>query len=149
MPKRINIVSLKLVREKSVPYPTALTGPESVAKLAQELLEEKDRENFLTIFLDTKHRPTGCEVSSVGSAAACLVSPAVVFRAALLSAATAVVFCHNHPSGDPTPSLEDIVLTEKLIEAGQLLGVRVVDHLVIGDGHWLSIRELKPALNWS
>jgi DNA repair protein RadC len=149
MPKRINIVSLKLVREKSVPYPAALSGPFDSARLAQELLEDKDRENFLVIFLDTKHRPIGVEISSIGSASACLVQPGVVFRAALLVAATAVVFAHNHPSGDPTPSPEDIDLTKLLIEAGNLLGVRVLDHLVIGDGRWISIREHRPGLGWS
>ena len=145
--KRVPLVSLRLVRERTLSYAAALSGPAAAAALAIDLLEDRDREHFVSIFLDTKHRPLGVEISSVGTANACLVSPGVVFRAALLTGAVAAVFAHNHPSGDTIPSPEDFELTRVLCDAGRLIGVRVLDHLVIGSD-WQSIRELRPNLNW-
>ena len=147
MPK-VNLVTLRLVREQTVNYEKGLSGPAAAAALATSLLEDLDRENFVSIYLDSKNRPIGVERASIGTANSCLVAPGVVFRGALLAAAVSVVFAHNHPSGDPTPSPEDYELTRILCEAGDLLGVRVVDHLVIGNNAWLSIRELRPGLIW-
>lgn len=149
MNKRIQLISLKVVREKSVPIPAPLTGVPAAAALAQDLLQDKDREHFLCVYLNHKHHPIAMEVTSIGTASSCLVSPGVVYRGALLVGATAVLFAHNHPSGDPTPSQEDYILTKALIQAGDLLGVRVLDHLVIGDGRWVSIREHRSDLEWT
>lgn len=148
MNKRIQLISLKVVREKSATYPAQLTGAPAAAALAQQMLEDRDREHFLCVYLNHKNIPIAMEVTSIGTASSCLVSPGVVYRGALLVGATAVLFAHNHPSGDPTPSNEDYTLTKALIEAGDLLGIRVLDHLVIGDGRWVSIRETKPELGW-
>ncbi len=142
--KKINLVSLKLVREKSIPYPVALDGPGAAVAQAQELLEDRDREMFVSIYMDFKHVPMAMEVCAEGTATQCMVSPGVVFRGALLMASTAVIFAHNHPSGNPMPSAEDYALTRTLLDAGNLLGIRVLDHLVIGDGNWLGSREKSP-----
>lgn len=148
MNKRIQLISLKVVREKSVTYPARLTGSDAAAALAQQMLEDRDREHFLCVYFNHKNIPIAMEVTSIGTASSCLVSPGVVYRGALLVGATAVLFAHNHPSGDPTPSNEDYNLTKALIEAGGLLGVRVLDHIVIGDGRWVSIREEMRAFSW-
>ena len=145
----VKLVSLRLVRERSLTYEKGLTGPAAAAALITKLLEDMDREHFVCVYLDSRHRPIGVEVSAVGTASECLVSPGVVFRGALLVAATAVCFGHNHPSGDPSPSPEDFNLTSALIGAGKLLGIRVVDHMVIGHDRWVSIREMKPEMGWS
>ena len=90
------------------------------------------RESFYAIHLDTKNRILCLDQVSVGSLSASIVHPREVFKSALLSSAAGMVFVHNHPSGDPTPSAEDHKIHRRLIEAGELLGIRVLDHLIIG-----------------
>jgi DNA repair protein RadC len=101
------------------------------------------REVFRALTLDARHRLISSHVISVGCLTASLVHPREVFRPAILDAAAAVVLCHNHPSGDPEPSAEDMALTRRLAAGGALLGIEVVDHLVIGDGtgKWVSLKE--------
>lgn len=111
-----------------------LTNSSQVADLFAHLRQET-REVFATIHLDSKNRLLCVETVSVGSLSAAIVHPREVFKAALLSSAAALVLVHNHPSGDPTPSREDLELTQRLKEAGELLGIRVLDHVIIGSGH--------------
>jgi DNA repair protein RadC len=94
-------------------------------------LAQCDREQFVCLHLDARNRPRGMEVVSIGSLSASIVHPREVFKAALLSNAAAVLFAHNHPSGDPSPSADDIALTRRLQQAGALLGIDVLDHLII------------------
>jgi DNA repair protein RadC len=108
--------------------------------LAAHLLENRDRETFVAIHLDSKLRVLSAEVVAIGTLSATLVHPREVFKGALLSNAASIVVAHNHPSGDPTPSPEDLALTQTLIRAGELLGVAVHDHLIIGETT-LSLRE--------
>ncbi len=103
-------------------------------------------ERFGVLLLDTKHRVIRAVVISLGTLDASLVHPREVFRAAAEHSAAAVVLFHNHPSGDPTPSPEDVWLTRRLAQAGELMGIAVVDHLVLGDGCWHSVRESSPAV---
>lgn len=145
----IPIVSLRLVREGQARYEGAIDGPQAALKIAMDLLADRDREFFLSIHLDTKLKLLSAEISAIGTANACLVSPAVVFRAALLAGATSIIFAHCHPSGDPAPSTEDIELTRALIRAGNVLGIRVLDHIVIGNGEHVSLRESLPHLPWN
>jgi DNA repair protein RadC len=91
--------------------------------------------------LDTKHRVLRATVLSVGTLDASLVHPREVFRAAAAAAAAALVLFHNHPSGDPTPSADDVALTARLVDAGALMGIEVVDHLVLGDTAYYSFKE--------
>lgn len=102
------------------------------ATLAAHLVADADRETFIAIHLDTKLRLLSAEIVAVGTLAATLVHPREVFKAALMSNAASVIVAHNHPSGDPTPSQEDLALTKTLIEAGDLLGIPVRDHLIVG-----------------
>jgi len=98
-------------------------------------------EQFGIVLLDTKHRVLGTTVVTSGTLNSTVVQPRDVFRAAMLGAAAAVVAFHNHPSGDPSPSQEDVELTRRLAAAGMLMGIDLVDHLVLGDTRYFSFRE--------
>ena len=95
--------------------------------------DKRDQEEFLVITLDTKLCPIRIVRVTRGTLDASLVHPREVFRPAIADCASAVILAHNHPSGDSTPSREDIEVTKRLIDAGKILGIRVLDHLVIGD----------------
>ncbi|MFN8544793.1 MAG: DNA repair protein RadC [Candidatus Binatia bacterium] len=104
-------------------------------------LPQLDREVFCLLLLDGRNRVQGEVRVSEGSLTATLVHPREVFAPALRAAAAAIVLVHNHPSGDPTPSAEDAALTERLRQAGELVGVRVLDHVVVGHGRYVSMAE--------
>jgi DNA repair protein RadC len=100
-------------------------------------LSRETKEHFIALHLSSKNRLLCLEIVSVGSLNASIVHPREVYKSALLSSAAAIVFVHNHPSGDPTPSREDIELTARLKEASELLGIRLLDHVIIGtDRHY-------------
>lgn len=98
-------------------------------------------EQFGVVLLDTRHRVIRTRLLSVGSLDGTVVQPRDVFREAMLASAAAVVLFHNHPSGDPEPSHEDATLTLRLAAAGELMGISVIDHLVLGDGRYCSLKE--------
>jgi DNA repair protein RadC len=100
-------------------------------------------EQFGVVMLDTKHRVIWTTVLSVGTLDASLVHPRELFRAALEDGAAAVVLFHNHPSGDPTPSADDMALTKRLVESGVLMGIEVLDHLVLADSRYYSFKEAR------
>jgi DNA repair protein RadC len=117
-----------------------INGPEAAAEVACRFLKDKDREYFVAIFLSTSARVTGLSVCHIGSINCSIVRVADSFKAALLANAAAVIFAHNHPSGNPEPSAEDIVVTKRLVEAGQLLDIPVRDHIiVVPDGQFTSL----------
>ncbi len=95
----------------------------------------------MVVLLDARHRVLRWEVISQGTLTASLVHPREVFRPALRAAAAALVLVHNHPSGDPTPSREDHEVTSRLVRAGEILGVRVVDHVIVAERGFCSLRE--------
>jgi len=103
-----------------------------------EQLRDRKKETFLTLLLDSKNRLIREIQVSEGSLNASIVHPREVFAPAVREAAAAVLFVHNHPSGDPTPSREDLELTGRLRQAGELMGVRVLDHVIIGNGEYVS-----------
>ncbi|MBI5445709.1 MAG: JAB domain-containing protein [Deltaproteobacteria bacterium] len=113
----------------SEPYRTS----ETVAETARKVLADYDREAFVILLLDTKNRLIGINIVSVGTLTTSLVHPREVFKPAIAASASAVIGVHNHPSGDPQPSREDSDLTRRLWEAGKLLGIRFLDHVIIGD----------------
>ena len=103
-----------------------------VARLMAPLAADLDREHFWTILLDGKNRVTGLNLVSIGTLTAALVHPREVFKPAIAGTAAAVILCHNHPSGEATPSAEDLALTKRLCEVGEPIGIRVLDHIVLG-----------------
>ncbi|MCW5892183.1 MAG: DNA repair protein RadC [bacterium] len=104
-------------------------------------LAQLEREVFVVLLVDGRNRIQGEVCVSAGTLTAALVHPREVFAPALRAQAAALVLVHNHPSGDPTPSAEDLALTERLRRAGELLGVRVLDHVVLGQGRYVSLAE--------
>jgi DNA repair protein RadC len=104
-------------------------------------LKNESKEHFITLHLDGKNKIICIDVVSTGSLNASIVHPREVFKSCLLSSAAAVVMLHNHPSGDPTPSREDLQLTGRLKEAGELLGIKILDHIIIGDECYVSLAD--------
>ena len=134
-------VRVALVREEGASTDgKRVRTPEDVAELVKEL-REKDREHFATVLLNCKNGLIGVEIVSIGILDASLVSPREVFKGAILSNAAAVILCHNHPSGDPSPSTEDIRITKTLQKAGEMLDIKVIDHVIIGNSSHISLRE--------
>jgi DNA repair protein RadC len=139
---RIPNVRVCLVRESSVAVEARLVqSPADAAALLRAHISDSDREVFAALLLDTRNRAVGVHTVSVGSLSASVVHPREVFKAALLANAAAVLVGHNHPSGDETPSQEDIAVTHRLKQAGELLGVPVLDHLVLGAATFHSMKE--------
>ena len=142
MAKRINIVSIKMIKEASFLYQTrTISSPKDAYEMIKEQLEGLDREQFIIACLNTKNEPTNITVVSVGSLNKAIVHPREVFKTAILSNAASIMAFHNHPSGETTPSQQDIQLTNRLYEAGELLGIKLLDHLIIGDGTFTSLKE--------
>ena len=140
--KRINIVSIKMVKESSFLYQTRqILSPNDAYEMIKEQLEGLDREQFIIACLNTKNEPTNISVVAVGTLNKAIVHPREVFKTAILSNAASIMAFHNHPSGETTPSQQDIQLTNRLYEAGELLGIKLLDHLIIGDGTFTSLKE--------
>jgi DNA repair protein RadC len=115
--------------------------PEDVAGLVQSRLKGKKKEYFLALLLDTRNRLIKVAEISVGSLDSSVVHPREVFKEAVLASAASVIFIHNHPSGDPEASEDDIKLSKRLAEAGELMGIDVLDHIIIGDKRYLSLKR--------
>jgi DNA repair protein RadC len=118
-----------------------IRGPEDVWRHFGALLRDASHEQFLVVLLDGRHRVLRSEAVSRGTLTASLVHPREVFRPAIREAAAALVLVHNHPSGDPAPSREDREITARLIGAGELLGIPVLDHVVVAESGYRSLRE--------
>jgi DNA repair protein RadC len=116
-------------------------SPDDVADLLMPRLTDLKKEHFLSVLLDTKNRVIKVNTVSVGSLDASIVHPREVFTDAVACSSAAVIVAHNHPSGDPTPSPEDRQVTSRLVEAGRLLGIDVLDHIVLGNGEWVSLKQ--------
>jgi DNA repair protein RadC len=130
----VRAVSFRLVREGSAPR-AQLGDPTAVATIAGQLIPDDGREHFGILLLNKQNRLIAYHEISVGTLTASLVSPREVFGAALRTlGCAAVILLHNHPSGDPKPSREDIRLTRQLVDAGKLLDITVHDHIIIGSG---------------
>ena len=133
---KIENVRIKLVRESAgLHCNNYISSPEDAAEIAAKHFEDmaSDREVFSVILLDVKNRVIGINVVSIGSLSASVVHPREVFKAAILANAANIILTHNHPSGDPAPSKEDISITSRLVQAGRLMDIPVLDHIIIGD----------------
>ena len=118
----------------------AVKSPEDVVNIVRSQLKGKKKEHFLVLCLDTRNRVINCRSVSIGSLDTSIVHPREVFREAVSSSAASVIFVHNHPSGDPEPSKEDVELTKRLVKAGEIIGVDVLDHIVVCDRSYLSLK---------
>lgn len=124
------------------PYGESVSSPKSVADMMKPVLEPEIVEVFAVLLLNGKHRIIGMAEISRGTMTTALVHPREVFGPALRLSAAAIIVVHNHPSGDPEPSVEDVEVTRRLIGVGRMLGVPVLDHVIVGeDGRYTSLRE--------
>lgn len=132
----------RLVRETPPnPIPEGmdkLRGPDSVAALHRTLYGDSPQEVMVAYLLDSQHRVRGIHTVSTGIVDAALVHPREVYRAAILANASAIIIAHHHPSGDPNPSPEDRAVSRQLADAGKTLGIRFLDHVVVGEEDWRS-----------
>jgi len=119
--------------------PSAVHRPEDAARYAQRRIGSETREHYLVIYLDARHRPIGDCIVHVGTLDQCLVHPREVFRPAVALGAAAVITAHNHPTGDPKPSSEDHEIHKRIVTAGAILGINVLDGLVVSADAWRSI----------
>ena len=114
--------------------PRYINTPQDAVHLVEDFLAYSDREKVVAICLDVKNQPTAISTISMGTLHSSLVHPREVFKAAILSNAAGFILAHNHPSGELTPSSDDISVTERIKKAGELLGIDLLDHIIVGDG---------------
>lgn len=120
---------------------TIVTCPEDAAEYAMPRFKYEQREHFAVILMNVKNHILSMPVISIGSLTASVVHPREVFRAAIQQTAASMILVHNHPSGDPTPSREDIVTTKRLVDAGKLMDMPVLDHIILGNENYISLKE--------
>jgi len=133
-------VYLKWDRKNREAY--SITKPEDVYEVVRDELTRSDRERFLSILLSTKNTVIGIETVGIGTINTCMVTARELFKSAFLANAHSIILCHNHPSGDLTPSNEDIALTGKIVNAGEILGIEVCDHLIVGRDGFKSLKAM-------
>lgn len=139
----VPLYATRLVREHTFSFHerTQVCTPDAVAAVLRSYFESRDREEFVVCLLDTANTLTGLHVASIGGLAASIVEPRQVFKAAVLANAAALIVAHNHPSGNPEPSREDIKVTKQLVEAGKVMGIPIHDHLILTDHGHTSLAE--------
>lgn len=140
-PTRVATTRVVLVRDSAPIFPDPIRTSADIFRLLGEAARTWDRERFLTVILDGKNRVIALDEVAVGTATAALVHPSEVLKTVLLANGVAIVLVHNHPSGDPTPSEEDLALTRRIKAAAELMGIRFLDHIVLGDGRFRSLAE--------
>ena len=142
---RLKLATWIVAREPDQPSPRILSSPESVALLAIDVVgaADDDKEHFWTILLNSQNHYLMHTLVTTGTQSASLIHPREIFGPALREGAAALILVHNHPSGDPTPSREDLWLTRELTEAAKLLDLRLHDHLIVGNGseQWVSLAQ--------
>lgn len=134
---------LKLAKALTIPVHNQFTirTPKDVFDLLEPEVRYQTKEHFICLFLNTKNRVICKEIISIGSLNAAIVHPREVFRAAIKRCSASLICAHNHPSGDSTPSTEDLILTKRLQEAGEIIGIEVLDHVIIGGNQFYSLKE--------
>lgn len=120
------------VEEGIVPYEKQINTSDVASGILRDILDDEIIENFVVILLDARNKVLGITFACKGTANSCMVHPREIFGPAIRESAVSIIVSHNHPSGDPTPSREDIAITRKLVDAGALLGIPVLDHIIVG-----------------
>ncbi len=141
--KRVGIIKTQIIREGSILYGSRrINKPEDAVELVKSIFRYSDREMMVVVSLDSKNAPLALEVVSVGTVNSCLVQMRELFKHSILNNATSIMCFHNHPSGIPEPSKEDIDITRRMDDSGKLLGIWLMDHIIIGaDGLYVSLQE--------
>lgn len=134
-------ISLRIVREGFQEYePLIFSSSGDVYNFMKDM-RDFDRERFYSICLDSKNQVVHCEEISSGTPLNTIAHPREIFKSAVLSSSSNIILTHNHPSGDPKPSMEDYLLTERIYSCGDLLGIGVLDHVIIGGESYYSFRD--------
>ena len=128
----LKTVKVRLVEDTSIFSAKEISSPEAAVEVMKEELAKYDREVFCVLNLNTDGSVLNMNVISMGALSSTLIHPREVFKASILSNAAAIIAFHNHPSGNPTPSREDRETTRRLVECGELLGIELVDHIIVG-----------------
>ena len=149
----IDIVKIQMVKDGSIEYgKTPISKPEDLAELGLKFLKNADREMFILVCLNAKNFVNCIHLVAIGTLDRAVITPREVMKAALLSNAASIAFVHNHPSGDVTPSPEDVHLTKTLSACSDLFDIRVLDHVIVADdGRYESLVEKKfltPSQTW-
>lgn len=122
-------------------YKLTISSPEDGARYLRGILQDRAQERLVVVFLDTKNAVIKHKTVFVGSLNASIVHPREIFREAVKLSSASIIVAHNHPSGDPSPSREDINVTKRLAEAGKVMGIELLDHIIIGDSRHTSLKE--------
>lgn len=121
--------------------PPSVKAPRDVYKLMHDRMQKLDREHFFALLLTTKNTVLSVELVSIGSLNASIVHPREILKPAIAVSAASIILVHNHPTGDPTPSREDIEFTRRFAKCGELMGIELLDHIVMGNGQFQSLKE--------
>jgi len=131
-----------MVREFQAPYVVKrITTVQDAVGVFRDVLRDEDRERLVAMCLDSKNRPNAIYTIAIGDLSQVPTHPREVFKAAILANAASIILAHNHPSGDPNPSRDDIMITKRLAAAGRIIGIEVLDHVVIGDNEYVSLKQ--------
>ena len=141
MENELEVVNIRLVREPSLYSEQILDSPQAVVELMAKELSQYDREVFCILNMKNNGQVINMNLVSVGTINASLVIPREVFKSSILANASAIIGLHNHPSGNPEPSREDILVTQRIHDAGEMIGIELLDHIIIGDNRYVSLRE--------
>ncbi|NLJ79965.1 MAG: DNA repair protein RadC [Firmicutes bacterium] len=131
----------KRLADSKMEFQGIVNCPQDAAQMVLRELSLEEKEHFMIIMLNTKHRVIAKKIISIGNLHSSLVHPREMFKEAIKRSSASVILVHNHPSGDLTPSKDDLLVTERLRKAGELLGIEVLDHIIVGDNRYLSFRE--------
>jgi len=140
--KSISVVRLQMIREGSLPYgPKEVRSSRDAAGILRSFLDGADREYVVALLLDARNRVHALNVVAIGTLTSAFVHPRELFKLACLANAASVILGHNHPSGNPSPSPEDMEMSRRLSQAGDLMGIKVLDHIILGDGEYVSFAD--------
>ncbi len=140
----MEFVHVELKRDTWVRPEINIRTPDDAVDTVQKLIADMDREMVICIYMATSGRVISASVCAIGTIDGAMVSPAEIMRTALMTGCRSLILTHNHPSGEIKPSTEDIAITKRLCEAGRLIGIQVLDHIIIGSGTKHSIKESYP-----
>lgn len=140
--KKIDVVKVYVKKEQSLQIEKdIIKKPEQVFEVVKNFLGEVDREHLIVIVLDVKNKINSISVASVGTLNSSIVHPREVFKTAILANGASIILAHNHPSGDTSPSKDDINITTRIKECGVLMGIELLDHVILGDDKFISLKN--------
>lgn len=148
--QRISLYRVRLEKDRDLMKQRRATGiaaPEEIVEVIRPVFDGMDREQFVVLYLNMKLHPIGVEIIAIGGSYACNVEIKNVFKGAIVANAVAIAVAHNHPSGVPKPSEGDFTLTRQIAWAGEILGIRLIDHVIIGEDTFYSMKKEKPGVS--